>query len=276
MSLARYFWPNTSQPNGGMPYIRHDGRVNPEIHKVPDYSMFRNLVKHVQYLALGYHYFGNESYAIRATDRIHQWFIDPELRMNPHLQYASLVRGYKSGRAKGIIDFHVVQELLDSISILQYSQVWKERNDKQKINAHLRYWFAQYLEWLTKSPNGIYEMEAHNNHGTFYDVQRVAIYRFLNKMDMARQVIANVTASRIAPQILISGEQYLETARPTSWFYCIFNLKAYFLLGHMGQQTPGAPNLFDYRTIDQKSIQLALDFMLPYALNENLWKFQNV
>ncbi|KAI9496966.1 alginate lyase domain-containing protein, partial [Zychaea mexicana] len=268
MSLARYYWPNESQPHG-MPYIRHDGKVNPEIHKVPDYTQFRNLVKHVQFLALGYHYFDNETYAERATQRIHDWFINPETRMNPHLQYASLVRGYNTGRAKGIIDFHVLPDLLDSVAILQYSQAWQEY--KGTTNAHIRYWFAQYIEWLTESPNGIYEMESHNNHGTYYDIQRAAIYRFLDKADLARQVVVNASAARVAQQILTSGEQYLETARPTSWLYSIFNLKALFRLAHISDQL--GVDLYGYTTVDNKSIKAALDFVLPYALNESSWSF---
>ncbi|KAI7850300.1 alginate lyase-domain-containing protein [Circinella umbellata] len=275
MSLARYFWPNTSQPNG-MPYIRQDGKTNPEINKVPDYTMFRELVQHVHFLSLGYHYFDNETYAERATQRVYEWFVDPNFRMNPHLQFASLIRGYKTGRAKGVIDFHVVHELLDSISIIQYSDIWQERNKKQRINAHLRYWFAQYMIWLTQSPNGIHEMESHNNHGTFYDVQRTSIYLFLNKTELARQVIANASVTRIAPQVLISGEQYMETTRADSWFYCIFNLQAYFTLGRIGERIPNALNLFEYETMDHKSIQLALDFLLPYAFNETMWPFHNM
>lgn len=159
VSLARYFWPNKSQPNG-LPYERHDGLVNPEIYNVSDYKNFHDLVHEVRFLSLAYHYFDNETYAERATERIHDWFVNPETRMNPHLQYASLVRGYKTGRAKGIIDFHIVPDLLDSVAILQQSRAWKPR-----MNAHLRHWFSLYMDWLTKSPNGVYERDSHNNHG---------------------------------------------------------------------------------------------------------------
>lgn len=44
VSLARYFWPDPNTPNG-LPYIRRDGHVNPEIKKLPDYQTFHELVK---------------------------------------------------------------------------------------------------------------------------------------------------------------------------------------------------------------------------------------
>jgi hypothetical protein len=80
--------------------------------------------------------------------------------MNPHLHYASLVRGNPSGRGKGIIDFSPLPDVLDSIAILQSSGAWKPG-----LSADLRHWFTQYLEWLTTSPNGIEESNAFNNHG---------------------------------------------------------------------------------------------------------------
>jgi hypothetical protein len=159
MSLARYFWADETVP-GGLPFIRIDGHVNPEIKSVPDYTVFREMIKHVQYLSLAYYYFDNETYAERAVSHVRAWFLDKNTRMNPHLQYASIIRGYDMGRAKGIIDFSVIADLLDSIAILQHSKAWVPRT-----SAGLRVWFTSYLEWLQNSPNGNFERTAHNNHG---------------------------------------------------------------------------------------------------------------
>lgn len=188
--------------------------------------------------------------------------------MNPHMQYASLIRGYNTGRSKGIIDFHAVYDLLDSISILQQSDVWNSR-----LTRYIRHWFTLYLDWLTHSPNGMYESMSQNNHGTYYDIQQASIYLFLNQTEMAKRVIMNATATRVAQQILPSGEQYLETARPLSWFYSIFNLRGLFQLGQMAQRF--GLDLFNYETVDGKSIRRALDFLLPAAINESAWTFNN-
>ncbi|KAG2173744.1 hypothetical protein INT43_005164 [Umbelopsis isabellina] len=267
MSLARYFWPDDKQPDG-LPYKRVDGHVNPEIKTVPDYNMFREMVKHVQFLSLGYYYFDNEAYAERAIRHVHAWFLDPKTRMNPHLQYASIIRGYQMGRAKGIIDFSVVPDLLDSIAILQHAKAWPPR-----MSAGLRVWFALYAEWLWSSPNGYYEKTAHNNHGTYYDVQQIAISHFLGQDAKALQVAQNATSSRIAQQILSSGEQYFETDRPFSWFYSIFNLRGMFQLAEMAEHVN--IDLWNYQTVDGKSIKNALDYLLPSAINNTLWEFSN-
>ncbi|KAI9289758.1 alginate lyase-domain-containing protein [Umbelopsis sp. AD052] len=267
MSLARYFWPDESVP-GGLPYVRVDGHVNPEIRSVPDYAMLREMIKQVQFLSLAYYYFDNETYAEKATSHVKNWFLNKETRMNPHLQYASIIRGYDMGRAKGVIDFSVITDLLDSIAILQHSKAWGPRT-----SAGLRVWFTTYLDWLRNSPNGNFEKTAHNNHGTYYDVQQLAISYFLGQDKLAMEVAQNATANRIAQQILATGEQYFETDRPFSWFYSVYNLRGMFQLAELAEHV--RVDLWNYRTVDGKSIKGALDFLLPGAVNNSQWQFKN-
>lgn len=244
----------------------------------------------MQFLSLAYYYFDNETYADRAAQHVHSWFLDPQTRMNPHLQYASIIRGYDMGRAKGIIDFSVIPELLDSIAILQHSKAWPPR-----MSAGLRVWFALYADWLKNSPNGWFEKTAHNNHGiaphlcsqrpgytysngylvlgTFYDVQLLSISYFLGQDSVAIEVAQNATASRIGQQLLNSGEQYFETDRPFSWFYSVFNLRGLFQLAEMAERVK--VDLWNYQTVDGKSIKGALDFLIPSAVNNSVWKFPN-
>lgn len=110
--------------------------------------------------------------------------------------------------------------------------------------------------------------------GTYYDVQRACIHRFLNQHDLARQVLENATASRIAEQIRPSGEMYLETARANSWFYSIFNLKGLFALAELGESL--GLDLYHYETVDGKGLKRALDYLVPYAMNEAGWGFRNI
>lgn len=89
----------------------------------------------------------------------------------------------------------------------------------------------------------------------------------------ALQVAQNATSSRIAQQILSSGEQYFETDRPFSWFYSIFNLRGLFQLAEMAEHVN--IDLWNYQTVDGKSIKNALDYLLPSAINNTLWEFSN-
>ncbi|KAI8073183.1 alginate lyase domain-containing protein, partial [Gongronella butleri] len=271
ISLARYFWPNPNTPDG-KPYERHDGLVNPEIHSIPDYWLLHLLTKEVHFLSLSYHYFNNETYAQKGVDLLRQWFVQPELRMNPHMCYGSLIKGRPSGRSQGIMDFSHMPEMLDAIVLLQKSSVWTK-----EMTAHIRHWFTTYQNWLLTSRFGEAEGQAKNNHGTYYDLQRLSLHLFLKQTDKAYEVLESVK-ERLKSQISANGELPHETMRPFSWFYSIYNLRAFFQLCRMSQhltdRSTGQPIDMCQYTRDgetKPAVRLALDYLVPFALNESTW-----
>ncbi|CAG8777840.1 9480_t:CDS:2, partial [Cetraspora pellucida] len=149
MSLARYFWPNP-ETKDGLPYIRRDGFSNPEISSVPDYNYLRKLMKDIQHLGLAYFFTRNDTYVKKAIYRLNEWFIDPKTKMNPNLNYGSLIKGFDFGRRTGIIDFR---------PIYNSSKYWDH-----KIESNFKKWLTSYYEWLKTSKHGREEHNAKNNH----------------------------------------------------------------------------------------------------------------
>jgi len=223
-------------------------------------------------LSFGYFFFGDEGFAAKGTLHIQNWFINNKTRMNPHLQYASLIRGYETGRAKGIIDWHVIDDLIDAISILQSSKSWKPG-----MNAYLRQWFTQYSDWLWQSPNGQLEFSSLNNHGTYYDIHYSSLLIFLGRNDEAKIYLQNCT-NRIDMQIRATGQQPFETARPFSFFYSGFNIIGLFELADLASRV--GVNLYNYTNPSGGSMKGALDFLLPYIpetfnTSASSWPFVN-
>ena len=62
-------------------------------------------------------------------------------------------------------------------------------------------WLEAYYQWLTTSKNGRDEAAAENNHGSWYDVQIVALALAVGRVDDAKNLLAAVPAKRIARQI---------------------------------------------------------------------------
>lgn len=91
-SLARYFWPNASVP-GGLPYMRADGFINPEIYLIPDVAYLNVMFDDVRDCSLAYFFTGNETFSGVAVRRLRDWFLNPATRMNPTLQFANWVKG---------------------------------------------------------------------------------------------------------------------------------------------------------------------------------------
>lgn len=113
---------------------------------------------------------------------VEDWFLDPQTRMNPNLQYAQAIPGINNGRGIGIIDSRALVEVVDAIALLQSSAVLSEKD----VSA-LKQWFGEYYHWMTTSQNGFEEDNWHNNHGSYFDMQAVTFALFSGKTDEAKQ-----------------------------------------------------------------------------------------
>src|SRR5689334_3257121 len=123
MSLAPYWWPDSSKPNG-LPYVRHDGRRNPETENDYDAPRLKHMMDAVTTLGLAYYFTGTESYAAHAAQLLRVWFVAPDTRMNPRLTYAQAIPGITEGRGIGIIETRGLIRLLDAIRMLDPSPTW--------------------------------------------------------------------------------------------------------------------------------------------------------
>jgi hypothetical protein len=129
MSLAPYHWPDPSKPNG-LPYMRKDGQTNPEVKEYLDKDYMPRLCDLVQTLGLAYFFSGDERYAYHAATLLKVWFLNPETKMNPNLNYAQAIKGENEGRGAGIIDSRHFIKLVDGIGLLEGSKSWKSEDQK--------------------------------------------------------------------------------------------------------------------------------------------------
>ena len=268
MSLAPYWWPNPNTADG-LPYLRRDGVVNPERDQTSDRQRLDNLVRSVKILALGYFFTGRKDYTAHAAKLLHTWFIDKATKMNPHLRYAQAMPGRIQGRGAGIIETHNLPELLDAVELLNSSSQWHQAERKA-----LQEWFGKYLTWLLESAEGKAEAKAQNNHGTWYDVQVAAFALFTGRDVVAKQVLSEFPAKRIATQIESDGRQPRELERTLSWNYSIFNLEAFISAASIGEKL--GFDLWKFEAPDKRSIRKALDWLAPYAAGEKKWNYKQI
>jgi hypothetical protein len=221
MSMGPYWWPNPAKSDG-LPYIRKDGEVNPEIKKITDHTYLSELVKRCEYLALSYYFTKDEKYANKATQLLKVWFLDSATKMNPNLNFGQSIPGITEGRGIGIIETRSLADLTDWITLLSGSTAYTS-----EINKGMQNWYKDYLNWLQQSKNGIDEHNAENNHGTHYDVQAAAFAIFIGDMELAKNII-NESKKRFAVQLAPDGKQPLELERTKAYGYSTMNLSGWF------------------------------------------------
>ena len=267
MSQAPYFWYDSSKPNG-LPYLRRDGERNPEIYKITDRTYMGNLDNACRTLALTWYFTGAEKYAEKASTLLRHWFLNEETKMNPHLEYGQGIPGINTGRGIGIIETVSLTGIPDAAGLLVGSKSWKESDHKA-----LQKWYGQYLDWLLNSKYGKDEAAAKNNHGTWYNVQVVDFALFVGDKEKAK-MLAEESKKRIESQIGADGKQQLELDRTNGLGYSSMNLRGWFEMATLAEET--GINLWTYKNKDNAGIQTALDWLIPYAVGEKPWIFQQI
>lgn len=271
MSLAPYFWPDPNKPNG-LPYVRHDGKINPESRNpdVSDSPRIAHMSKCIETLALAYYFTGNEAYAAHAAKFARKWFIDPMTKMNPHFKYAQAILGVNDGRDTGILEARNIAIAADSLGLLAGSKSWGAL-DQQDMNK----WLATFYNWLMTSPAGKGEHAAKNNHGTWFDVQSARLALCLGHNEVASRIIRDAQRDRVALQIEKDGTQPMELARTAAFSYSWFNLSALTELATLGEHA--GVDLWHYSTADKRSIRGAIEFMVPFVdVPAKDWPYQQI
>ncbi|MDN5284924.1 MAG: hypothetical protein JWR38_1198 [Mucilaginibacter sp.] len=268
VSQAPYWWPDSSKKDG-KPYIRKDGRRNPEIYSLHDGSQMGRLCNSVQQLTLAWYFTGNEKYTQKVKRLLQVWFIDPATRMNPNLNYAQYIPGLNDGRGIGIIETTGLTVIPDMIALLQ-----SDKNINSGLINGIKQWYKQYLNWLLTSKNGKSEHSQINNHGTYYDLQVVDFALFTGNQALAVRTLQNSTIPRIDQQFTPDGAQPLELIRTKSWGYANMNLWGWCRLARMASRLN--IDLWHQQTLDGKGIKTAINWLLPYALKQKSWQHEQI
>jgi len=269
MSRGSYWWPDPKKPDG-LPYIRRDGRRNPEtLSDKFDRQALGQLTSAVDSLALAWYFTNHEPYAIHAAKLLRTWFLDPATKMNPNLQFGQAIPGITQGRDIGIIDTVRFVTIIDAIGLLESSPAWTAKDSRE-----MRNWCAEYLKWLRTSKLGLGEEKKLNNHGTWYDAQVVSLALYTGQNDIARQIIEKVPARRINKQIKPDGSQPYELARTKSLGYSSGNLRGMFNLATMADKL--GIDLWHYESPDGRSIQKALDFLTEHIDTGQKWPYKQI
>lgn len=269
LSYGPYWWPDTTQPDG-LPWIRRDGEVNPltrgaNVDEPSKDAAFAN----IETLALAAYFSDQEKYAERALAQLRTWFLAPETRMNPNLQFGQGIPGINTGRGIGIIETAGLVRVVTGIEVLKLNgQLPIE------VETGLDQWLTDFAAWLMNSEMGIAEREWHNNHGTYYDLQLVVLLRHLGRVEEARAILETAREKRIAAHLAPDGSQPHELERTKSLGYSTMNLGGLTKLAYHGQEL--GLDLWNYQPADGAGLAAAYAYLQPFVFGDEVWTYEQL
>jgi hypothetical protein len=260
-SEGDYWWPDPKNP--AAPYVQRDGMTNPE-NFVEHRKALMGMSVRVAMLTAAYRITGARKYADAAMKHLLAWFVDPDSKMNPNLEYAQAIHGRFKGRGTGIIDTIHLIEPARAVTILEKAGLLKGEE-----LAGVKRWFRDYIVWLVTSKNGQDEMKATNNHGTCFVMQLAefaGVVEDEKTLEFCRKRFKEVL---LPTQMGADGSFPAEMRRTKPYSYSMFNLDAMCTVCEICS-TP-ADNLWAYMTPDGRNMKKAEGFMYPFIKDKSAW-----
>lgn len=269
LSLSAYWWADSSKPDG-LPWVRKDGKVNPASkNDQSDGVRLADFTARVQNLTLAWYFSGEQKYADKAASLLRTWFINPETRMNPNLNFAQGVPGIAAGRNAGVLDGRYFStRIVDSLVLLDGNAAWKKPDQEA-----MRQWMSEYLDWLQTNKLALKESRTKNNHGNWYATQVAGIAWYLDQPEVVKKMV-KLMKSKLDVQLMPDGTQPAELARTRSFHYSYFDLQAISLMAVLAQKE--GIDLWHYQTPRGGGILKSLDFMAKYTDDGQPWPYKSL
>ncbi len=266
-SMGPYWWPNPDTENG-LPYIRKDGQHNPETKDAGWGELFTS----VSTLTLAAYYLEEAKYAEKAVENIKIWYLDPETKCNPHLNYGQSIPGICDGRGIGLIDTAHSFELIEAAELLDAMGFMPEN-----VMSGLKAWYNEFLDWMITSEIGIDEDRQHNNHGAWYDVQVGVTALFLNRPILAEKTLSLAYDRRILKHIQFDGKQPHELARTNAIGYSTMNLMALMNIASLAKKAKCKRDMWhDKREDGSYALQMALEYLAQFTDSLENFPYQQI
>lgn len=235
--------------NTDAPYIA-DGISGPDVDRA-DYTAVLNMSRTVRNLGLAYALTGKDIYAERAIILINAWTIDPDTKMNP-----------KFTNSQSFI------EISASIPAMFYGAdlIWNYPGWNQTDKDAFRQWVVQIVE----SAKG---WDRDNNFENWRLVFISSGSVIIEDAD-GRKYAFDRWKSIIPDQVNIDGSMKQELTRTNSLTYSTYALNGMLQTAEIARHY--GVDLYNYKLLDGRGLEKALDFHAPYIVNSSNWTYKQI
>lgn len=255
VSMSSYWWPG---PDGK--YVWRDGQINPDM-VYQDEAALGQLMLSVKTLATAGYLLREDRYLERAAFVIRRWFLNPETRMNPNLNFAAGIPGRTHGRGIGLHRLKELPSFVDVIGLLGTSKYWTAEDD-----AGMRDWMRRYLHWALTSPLGIDEKNQPNNHAVYYGAHILAAALYVDDQPTIEEYSQRYFQKILIRQIAPDGELPHEMARTRPYNYTIYTLTGFAYYAELARGL--GVDFYHHRGPKGQTLAKAYAWVIPFLKGE--------
>ncbi|MCB9211058.1 MAG: alginate lyase family protein [Ignavibacteriales bacterium] len=260
-SEGDYWWPNPISPDS--PYVRRDGLTNPDNFKDHRIAM-RNMSIYVAALTAAFKLTDDAKYSNKATEHLKAWFVNPETKMNPNMNFSQAIKGICAGRGIGLIDAIHLVEPARCVSVLKNLNAISNED----FNS-IKKWFEEFLYWMNNSQFGIDERETLNNHATAWIMQASEYAKLTEKIEILEYCSKTFKERIIPTQVAADGSFPLELKRTKPYGYSLFNMDLFTTICQILSTEEN--NLWEFQLADGRGMKKVMEFIFPYIEDKSKW-----
>jgi hypothetical protein len=142
------------------------------------------------------------------------------------------------------------------------------------VAAGVRGWFADYLNWMTASRNGLDEKTSGNNHATWWTAQAATYAAFTGNAEALAMAWQHYRTYLVPAEIQPDGSCPREEARTNSLGYSSMNLDAFAIICRLAQIH--SVDLWHFHNTAGICVDRAFLYLIPYVLQPATWKKQQI
>ncbi len=200
---------------------------------------------------------GNPEYANKVIQHLRAWFVVPETRTSPKLEFVRADDG-----AGSVMDTIHLTEIARSVKVLSAYKTLSADDERE-----IKTWFSSYLSWLNKNAYGAEDLA--NDEAVAWAMQAAAIADLLGDRALLAQIRDDFKTRFVGEMMATDGSFPSELKRANSYSHSLFILDAMATIAQIASTE--TDDLWTYRTADGRGMTRAVEYMLPYISQKNLW-----
>lgn len=232
------------------PPYSSDGISDPNSDRT-DYSSLINVSRSVRYLGLAYALTGNSAYADKAVQLINAWTVDSSTRMNPK---------FTNGQS------HIEISAVTAGMFYGADLIWNYPGWDQSDRATFKDWTAQMI--------GSAKTWSNNNNFENWRLVFISSASVITEDENNKQYAFDRWKAIISDQMNLDGSMKNELGRTNSLTYSTFALNAMTQTAEIARHNN--VDLYNYKLSDNRGLEKALDFHVPYIIDPSTWTYQQM